>query len=662
MKTLCAVFLLPLTVFGQATPAPVEAAASAPAAEVASPVPSSESWISGYMEMGYRSRSGIAGSEATYRSIVNLGEGLKLTGTDFTILDPKKRLFERLRIRAYDWGGDPWSTFHIFAEKRGIYKFLGDYRNLTYFNNLPSFADPTLSRGLVLNQQSFDTKRRMGSWALEVFNGRMFSPYVMYDRNSSSGRGVSTFRTDGNEFAIPELSRDATDLVRAGVHMTLRRFHLTAEQGASIFRSDMNSYVAPGTGINPGNNLNPVLGQPINLSSLLRATGVRGNGPFSRLTATASPVSWLDLFGHYMYANPRNEVNFQQLATGSFVALSQALFYSTGQSILSATSYLPHKSASFGWDLHPGGRFRATQSLWTDRLNSNASALTRDRLALAGNLVVGSTTSLLDTNESRVETNIFVEGPRHITFRAGHRYVWGTAQGSIIPAAGLPGAPYSVLDRQVGLAGITWRPGSRWSLAADAEVGKGSGAWFRTSLYDYQKLRATGNVKLTSSLRLSMDYRKLHNENPYSGAAYRFDVHQEAASINWMPKSERLDVQASYEHCSYNSAISYLQPQILAPALSRYREYCHTISGMVTANLPSLVKGVPMKVLAGGAAVMTAGSRPTTYYQPTARLNVPVTKRVALFGEWRYYGLDQTFYLYEAFRTHILMTGVRFSR
>ena len=94
-----------------------------------------------------------------------------------------------------------------------------------------------------------------------------------------------------------------------------------------------------------------------------------------------------------------------------------------------------------------------------------------------------------------------------------------------------------------------------------------------------------------------------------------------------MPKSERLDVQASYEHCSYNSAISYLQPQILAPALSRYREYCHTISGMVTANLPSLVKGVPMKVLAGGAAVMTAGSRPTTYYQPTARLNVPVTKR-----------------------------------
>ncbi len=667
MKTRYALFFLPLALFAQDKPAqdakpaapPTEATAAAPAAEAPSPVPSSEKWVTGYLEMGYRSQTGIGGSESTYRSIVNLGEGLKLSGTDFTILDPKKRLFERLRIRAYDWGGDPWSTFHIFAEKRGIYKFLGDFRNLTYFNNLTSYADPTLARGIVLNQQSFDTRRRAGSYSLELFNGRLFSPYIMYDRDSSKGRGISVFRTDGNEFPIPELSRDATDLYRAGVHISTRRYHVTLEQGASIFRNDLSTNVTSG---GPGNNLNPVLGQQITLSTLQRSTGVRGNGGFSRITGTATPFTWLDIYGHYMYANPHNEVNFQQLATGSFVVLSQALFYTTGQSILTATANLPHKSANFGWDLHPTRRLRATQSWNTDKLNSHASSSSLERLALAATSTLINGNSLLTTNENRLETNVFVEGPRSVTFRAGHRVVWGEAEGLILPAAGLPGAQFSSLRRQVGLGGVTWRPGNRWSVAADAEVGKGGGAWFRTSLYDYQKVRATGNVKLTSTLRLSLDYRTLHNDNPYSGASYRFDLHQEAASINWMPKGDKLDLQASYEHCSYNSSIAYLQPQILVSTLSNYREYCHTISGLVSGNLRSPVKGQSIKVMAGGSAVLTAGSRPTTYYQPTVRVNAPLTKSFGLFAEWRYYGLGESFYLYEAFRTHILTTGVRFTR
>ena len=129
----------------------------------ASPVPSSEDWLTGYFEFGYRGLTGVGGSDETYRSVVNLGSGPKLTATDFTILDPKHRLFERLRVRADGWGDDPWSSLHLFAEKRGVYKILADVRRLSYFNNLPSFADPTLSRGLLLNEQSFDTRRRYGN-------------------------------------------------------------------------------------------------------------------------------------------------------------------------------------------------------------------------------------------------------------------------------------------------------------------------------------------------------------------------------------------------------------------------------------------------------------------------------------------------------------------
>ena len=284
MKHVFAIFMVAIALPGQELSVP---GSPAPAAGQASTASSGESWVTGYMDLGYRAQSGIGGSDATYRSVVNLGQGLKLSGTDFTILDPKKRLFERIRVRAYDWGGDPWSSLHVYAEKRGSYKFLADYRNLTYFNNLPSYADPTVAKGVFLDQQSFDSRRRAGSFDLELFNGRVLSPYLIYDRDSSQGRGVSVFRTDGNEYAVPELSRDATDLYRAGIHVSMHRFHLTVEQGASIFRSDLNTFISGEGSVNTGNNPNPVLGQTLTLSSLLRATGVRGNGAFTRITGTA---------------------------------------------------------------------------------------------------------------------------------------------------------------------------------------------------------------------------------------------------------------------------------------------------------------------------------------------------------------------------------------
>ena len=81
----------------------------------------------------------MGGSNDDYRSVVNLGSGPRLFGLDFTIIDPKKRLFDRLDVRAYNWGGDPYNTVHLHASKRGIYDFNFDYRDIAYFNFLPSY-------------------------------------------------------------------------------------------------------------------------------------------------------------------------------------------------------------------------------------------------------------------------------------------------------------------------------------------------------------------------------------------------------------------------------------------------------------------------------------------------------------------------------------------
>jgi hypothetical protein len=676
MRTLL-IFVMTLPLAAQQTPPPAVAPPSAPAAAAPaqtpapaadpapSPVPSTESWLSGYLEVGYRGLTGVGGSEETYRSVVNLGSGVKLTGTDFTILDPKKRLFERLRVRADGWG-DPWASFHLFVEKRGIYKILADVRSLTYFNNLPSYADPTLSRGIVLDQQSFDTRRHFGSYDLELFNNHRVSPYVMYDHDASSGHGVTVFQSNADEFPVPATFSDSTELYRGGAHITGARYHVTLEAGGTTFKSDQNTYTSTTLAPNPGNNLNPVLGQDLYLTSLLQAYGIRGNSVFTRVTGTATPYSWLDLFGHFLYSEPRNNLNYQQFNTGNFIVLSQALFYNSEQYLVSAAAKLPHTTGNVGAEIRPLHGIRILESWTTDRLHNAGSASQMDTLfsgtPATSTLILNSLTAALATNYSQNEITVIADATKTLTLRGGYRYVWGDARDIVLPPEALPSAVSEKLRRNVGLGAATWRPGQKFSITGELEAGSSTGAYFRTSLYNYTKLRGIARYQLLSTLRLSADYNVLSNRNPNAGSNYYFLSHQETLALDWNPKGDRFTIDGSYSHCSYHSEIGYLIPQTLDPATSIYRENCHSISGYLNGSMRGIAKGSKIQLVAGGSAVITSGSRPTTYYQPTAKLSVPLTKNVGVFAEWRYYGLGEAFYGYESFRAHLITAGLRYSR
>ncbi len=90
-----------------------------------SPAPSTESWFTGSVDLGYRWLIDQQGNFQEYRSVINLGEGPKLLGLEFTIQDPKKRLFDRIDARAYGWGGDPYNTAHLDVRKQGVYDLFG---------------------------------------------------------------------------------------------------------------------------------------------------------------------------------------------------------------------------------------------------------------------------------------------------------------------------------------------------------------------------------------------------------------------------------------------------------------------------------------------------------------------------------------------------------
>jgi hypothetical protein len=650
-----------------ATPAPVPSTTAPVATEAASPVPAAESWFSGYIDVGYTWRSAVGGSFDAYRSIVNLGSGPKLIGADFTILDPKHRLFDQIRVRAAGWGDDPYQTFHLDAKKSKWYEFSADYRDIAYFNFLPSYADPLLARGVALNEQSFDTHRRFGSYRLDLLPGNWIIPYLAYDRDSGSGSGVTTFVTDANTFPVPNTLHDTTNLYRGGVRIERRRFHVTLEEGGTTFSDSQSVFQSqtPGSA-NFGNVTTPIFGQTTELTSLLANYGVRGTSVYSKGLLTASVASWLDFYGQFLYSDPDTNVHYQQADTGNLLLQSQLLFYTSQQYLVSSAAKLPHTTGSFGAEMRPLRRLRLTESWLTDRLHNNGSATSAN--ALAGLSVSEQMSALLAsslvTNYNQAEVILFYDATSKFVLHGGYRYVWGDASDAVLPAEGLVSSDVARLRRNVGLGGVTFRPSAKLSFKAEAEVGSSGGAYFRTSLYDYQKVRAQARYQALKTLSVAADFTALLNNNPVPGVNYNFRTQQQSLSMFWSPgkvPGKIWNLEGSYTRATVYSNIGYLDPGDLQNEASLYRDNAHIVTALLDIKLARGKSAQAAKITAGGSLFLSSGSQPTTYYQPLVKLLVPVGSKLAWFGEWRYYGYGEVFALYEGFRANLMTTGLRFT-
>jgi hypothetical protein len=629
-------------------------------AGAASPVPTPELSITGWFEAGERWLSGPAGSFDAYRSLVNLGAGPKLLGAEFTIADPKRRLFDEVRVRAYNWGGDPYSIFHADVRKAKLYEFSADYRNIAYFDRLPSFADPGLPAGIQLNEQSFDTRRRFAHFELTALPGNWISAYAAYDRDSGSGRGVSTFYTNNDEFPVPALLDDRTVDIRGGVRFELRHFHATLEQGGTRYFDDQTLYQAGG--VNNGNSLDPVFGQNLYLTNLLAAYGAHGAGIYTKALVTSNPFSWLDLYGQFLYSDPDTRVNYQQYAGGNLYLQSQVLFYTAQQYLVNSSARMPHTTGNAGGEIRPWQRVRITTSWTTDRMHNASSAVQNNNLLAPPEQMTLALQGSLVNNYSQVEAMLYFDVTPRLTVRGGYRYVWGDANDAVLPPAGNVSSDHVRMRRNVGIGGFTFRPAKKISVSAEGESAASGGEYFRTSLWDYQKVRAQARYQLLNSLSLSADFSLLNNQNSQTGANLDYLSHQESLSFFWQPGGgKRFDFEGSYSRSDMRSNIGYLDPGTLQPQLSAYRDNSHAATALFHIALPGAGAFAP-QLTAGGSLVVSTGSRPTSYYQPMARLSFPMGKHIAWFGEWRYYGYGEALYLYEGFRAHLATLGVRYTR
>jgi hypothetical protein len=668
----CAAF--PRAGMAQDQPAPpagqsTTSAATPPAAAAtptAPPAPAADgNWFTGWFEVGYRWDTGVAGSLDAYRSFVNLGSGPKLLGTEFTLTDPKHRLFDEIRVRAYNWGDEPSESLHVGIVKKKRYEFNADYRDFAYFNDLPSFADPLAARGVMLDEQSLDTRRHMGNYTLDILPGNWIVPYLAFQRDSGTGTGVDDFVDLPNSFPVTSSMYDLTNLYRGGVRIERRKFHVTLEQGGTTFINNQSEYQSgSSTGAaNYGNNLVPFVGQTIDLQSLLAGYGIRGSSVYSKGLMSVNAASWLDLYGQFLFSQPDTSVNYQQSDTGNQVVENQLLFYTSQAYLVTAAAKLPHTSGSFGGVIRPFQRMRIIENWLTDRLHDNGSANSVNQLVYSPSLV-GATLAALESslvsNYSQNEVNLMYDPWAKLSIRVGYRYVWGEGEDATLPAAGLVSSDQAKMRSNVGLGGFTYRPMKKVTLSGSGEFASSGGEYFRTSLYNYQKISVKARYQATKTLMVSADFGLLNNHDPQPGVNYEYSSHQESLTLLWTPPQQGWDFEGSYTRSTMYSNIGYLEPESLGPEVSLYRDNAHNATALFHMRL-GRGKGQKPSLMAGGSLFISSGSRPTAYYQPLAKLSVPWGKRASFFAQWTYYGYGEAFYLYEGFRTNLVTAGLRFS-
>jgi hypothetical protein len=629
-------------------------------AEESKPAPAAEQRLSGTLEFGYRVLSGVGGDFQTYRSVVNLGEGPKLFSLDASWDDPQGRLLDKLDLRMNSWGGDPYNTARFVAGRDRAWRFTADYRNIQYFNFLPSFADPTIERGVLLNQRALDSYRRATDLELVALPGRRVMPYAAYSRNSSRGNGITTFVLEANEFPVPHMLRDHSDNVRGGVRLEWPRWQLHLEGGGITWHIDQQVYTFAGR--NFGNVLRPVLGQTLFLDRGNQSLDVRGSSRFARGSFRLHPAEWADLAGQFQFSQPESKTRYGQNNSGNFVSFTLLRFYSAELVSAEARAKQPHSSASFAAELRPFRRVRIVESWMTDRLHDAGAALLTDRLLAAEQVLDARTLGAAERlvlNYNQQEISVLVEAARGLTLRGGHRFVWGDAK-TPAPLVVLPGPePKPELRRHVALAGGSLRVGRRFRLSTDLEASPGDRSYFRTSLHRYQRGRVRGHYQALASLLLSVNLHVLNNQNPTAGIGYDFLSRQSSLGLQWTPGGGKwISLLGEYTRYTLRSNLTWRDPATLRSELSLYRDNGHAAAGWLEVGMPGR-GAVQPRVHLGGSMVAASGTRPARFYQPFGRLALPFGRRGQWYGEWRWHALTQPLYLYEGFRNHQFVTGLR---
>ncbi|MEA2341909.1 MAG: hypothetical protein QOF63_78 [Thermoanaerobaculia bacterium] len=287
------------------------------------------------LEIGFRWLD-LKGSSEMYRTQINERGGLLIRSFTMSTSDFEGHtsLVDRFRLDASDLGFGPAQSLRLEASRAGAYRLRFGYRSADAFSALPAFANPLLGQGIIPGQHTFDRTRRMYDIDLELLTDRPIVPFIGYTSNENSGPGSTTYHIGQDEFRLLQNLHERDREIRAGASFHFASVYGQLTEGWRNFRGNESLTLASGAG--NGNNLDPVLGQPVTATTITRNDSTHVKTPFTNFYITGDVLKRLRLIGNYSRFFAESNGSENESAAGAFASFAISRFY-TGLSE-SATS------------------------------------------------------------------------------------------------------------------------------------------------------------------------------------------------------------------------------------------------------------------------------------------------------------------------------------
>lgn len=194
----------------------------------------------GNFMFGYRFVD-TSGAHFKYKEDINLDDGLRLFNFSlhYTPSEKFKKLFDRLDINVYNFGGDPFETFGLSIQKYGKYKFQYERKKSTYF-----YHDlHEIEGGELYDHHTFNFDRIMDSGFLKIWLGRNIDFYLNFDRFTKKGDSVKTLDISRIEFEFDKPISEDSKEVTVGADLHLKGFSFVFEEKIQDYENSNNLFL-----------------------------------------------------------------------------------------------------------------------------------------------------------------------------------------------------------------------------------------------------------------------------------------------------------------------------------------------------------------------------------------------------------------------------------
>ncbi len=183
------------------------------------------------------------GADYKYKEDYNLSGGARLYNFNlsYTPENGFKKLFDRLDIRMYNLGGDPFETFTVTLQKHGKYLMQYDRRKSAYFYHDLNLGDG----GKPYDLHTFNFDRLRDSGLAKIRLAEKADLYLSFDRYAKKGASTTTFDINRVEFEMDKPIQEESKEIAVGLNLHFNRYSFVIEEKFLNYKNE-NSLFLPG--------------------------------------------------------------------------------------------------------------------------------------------------------------------------------------------------------------------------------------------------------------------------------------------------------------------------------------------------------------------------------------------------------------------------------